>query len=228
MKLGDRLDFEIQGVPITGRIENLRRVQWTSFQPNFFITFKPGALDDAPKSYLASLPGADGAQREKWQAGIFQRFPNISSIDVTRLMETLLEGFAQISAALRIMAILAGASGMAAVFSVLRLRARERQSELQLLKILGAAPRSLVRAVALEAATLSAAAATFGVGLSLIVGAALSIWIFDSPPAMPPITLIVLIPTVFGAAGGWLGLLAARDVLLSKPQEWLRSIQEGA
>ncbi len=228
MKLGDRLDFEIQGVPITGRIENLRRVLWTSFQPNFFITFKPGALDDAPKSYLASLPGADGAQREKWQAGIFQRFPNVSSIDVTRLMETLLEGFAQISAALRIMAILAGASGMAAVFSVLRLRARERQSELQLLKILGASPRSLVRAVALEAATLSAAAATFGVMLSLLVGAALSIWIFDSPPAVPPITLILLIPTVFGVAGGWLGMLAARDVLLSKPQEWLRSIQEGS
>jgi putative ABC transport system permease protein len=228
MKLGDVLDFEIQGVPITGKIVNLRRVQWTSFQPNFFITFKAGALSDAPKSYLASLPRAEVAKREEWQAGIFQRFPNVSSIDVTRLMETLLEGFTQISAALRIMAILAGVSGMAAVFSVLRLRARERQSELQLLKILGASPRSLIRAVSLEAGLLSAGAAGFGVVLSLLVGAALSIWIFDSPPAVPPLLLIVSIPTLFGGFGAWLGWLAARDVLQSKPQEWLRSIQEGA
>ena len=140
LQLGDLIDFEIQGVPITGKIVNLRRVQWTSFQPNFFITFIPGALSDAPKTFLASLPKTTQAERERWQASLFDRFPNISSIDVTRLMETLLEGFSQISAALRIMAILTGASGLAAVFSVLRLRARERQAELQLLKILGPHP----------------------------------------------------------------------------------------
>jgi putative ABC transport system permease protein len=213
MKIGDLLEFEIQGVPITGRIENFRRVQWTSFQPNFFITFKSGALQDAPKSYLASLPLAAAETREKWQASIFGRFPNVSSIDTTRLMATLLDGFAQISAALRLMAVLAGASGLAAVFSVLRLRASERQSELRLLMILGASPRALLRAVSIEAGILSASAAFLGGVLSLAVGSLLSIWIFDSAPAMPPLWLTLAIPAGFGVLGAWLGRASCSSFL---------------
>jgi len=226
LRLGDLLDFEIQGVPISGRIVNLRRVRWTSFQPNFFITFRPGALDDAPKTYLASLPRADENRRERWQSSLFSRFSNISSIDVTRLMETLLQGFSQISAALRLMALLAGMAGMAAVFSVLRLRAGERRAELQLLKLLGAPPAALTRALTLEAAVLAGAAGTFGVVLSLVVGAALSVTVFESPPAVPPLRLLFGVPLVFTVLGGWLGRLSARDILATRPQEWLRSIQE--
>ena len=162
LRLGDTIDFEIQGVPVSGRIVNLRRVQWTSFQPNFFITFKPGALNDAPKTFLASLPLATTAERERWQAQLFSKFPNVSTIDVTKLMESLLEGFSQISAALRIMAIITGISGLAAVFSVLRLRARGRRSELELLKMMGASPKELSRAIALETAWLSLAASLCG------------------------------------------------------------------
>ena len=205
----------------------LRSVRWTSFQPNFFITFRPGVLDDAPKTYLASLPRADAHRREQWQASLFEGFSNISSIDVTRLMETLLEGFSQISMALRLMALLAGMAGMAAVFSVLRLRVGERRGELHLLKLLGAAPRSLTRALSLEAAVLGGAAGTLGVLLSLVVGAVLSMTVFESPPALPSLRLMVAVPLAFAIGGGLLGRLSTRDVLATRPQEWLRSIQDG-
>ncbi|HRO68617.1 MAG TPA: FtsX-like permease family protein, partial [Pseudobdellovibrionaceae bacterium] len=47
LKIGDTLRFDVQGVEIDGVIVNLRKVRWTSFQPNFFILIQDGALNDA-------------------------------------------------------------------------------------------------------------------------------------------------------------------------------------
>ena len=42
--LGDRLTWDVQGVPLETRIASLRRVTWARFQPNFFAVFEPGVL----------------------------------------------------------------------------------------------------------------------------------------------------------------------------------------
>ncbi len=54
-RIGDILEFDVQGMPVTGQIRNLRRVKWTDFHPNFFVEFQTGVLEDAPKTYLANL-----------------------------------------------------------------------------------------------------------------------------------------------------------------------------
>mgnify|MGYP006982487196 FL=1 len=54
-KLGDLLTFNVQEVVVEAIVINLRRVQWNSFQPNFFILFQPGVLEDAPGTFLGSI-----------------------------------------------------------------------------------------------------------------------------------------------------------------------------
>ena len=51
LKVGDIMTFDIQGLEIEGKIRNLRKVKWNTFQPNFFILFQPGVVDDAPKTF---------------------------------------------------------------------------------------------------------------------------------------------------------------------------------
>ncbi|MEN9722892.1 MAG: hypothetical protein RJB38_878 [Pseudomonadota bacterium] len=218
LQLGDLLHFEIQGVALTGKIVNLRRVDWTSFQPNFFVVFRPGALNDAPKTYLASLPQASEINRERWQRLLFQRFPNVSSIDVTQLTETLLKGFSQISVALELMALVAALAGFAAIFSVLRLRARERQNELQLLKVLGASPRALSVTLFCEMGILSGIAAFFGVLLSFGVGRALAQALFHSAFRLADLGYLLFLPPVFALMGGTLGLAATARLVKRSPQ----------
>ncbi len=46
LKIGDKIDFDIQGVPLSGMVINLRKVKWASFQPNFFILLQPGSIED--------------------------------------------------------------------------------------------------------------------------------------------------------------------------------------
>ena len=60
LHLGDVLNFDVQGLEVQGVVRSIRRVQWLSFQINFFILFWPGALDDAPKNIFAHPPKPHG------------------------------------------------------------------------------------------------------------------------------------------------------------------------
>src|SRR5262249_31689239 len=82
--LGDSMSFDVQGVPVEGRVVLMRRVKWLSFQPNFFVQFQPGVFNDAPKSFLASIPKLEAAEKDVLQNEIVRRFPNISVIDVSQ------------------------------------------------------------------------------------------------------------------------------------------------
>ena len=44
----DRPTFDLMGVLVTARVVNLRRVNWQSFESNFFVIFSPGARARAP------------------------------------------------------------------------------------------------------------------------------------------------------------------------------------
>ena len=86
LEMGDLLVFDVQGIPVEGKIVNLRQVKWNSFQPNFFILFQTGVLEDAPASFLGSVSGLDAASRISVQTRIIKEFPNVSVIDVTRIV----------------------------------------------------------------------------------------------------------------------------------------------
>jgi putative ABC transport system permease protein len=55
LHLGDLLEFELEGLPLFGRIEQLRKIEWAKFEPNFFIQFPKGALTDYPSSWIATI-----------------------------------------------------------------------------------------------------------------------------------------------------------------------------
>ena len=53
--LGDKLQFLVAGQEIELTVASTRRVNWDSFQPNFFMVLSPGALDGYPATFVASL-----------------------------------------------------------------------------------------------------------------------------------------------------------------------------
>lgn len=177
LKIGDQLRFDVQGVAVNGRITSLRKVKWTSFQPNFFIVFQPGVLEQAPKTHLASIRKLDLEARARVQNRIVEAFPNISIVDVTALVGKLLAVFEQMALALRAMAALSVLTGLVVLFSIASHQARERRYEIQLLKILGASHGFISRVFWFEFGGIGFLASLFGVG----VGAALSFaasWVF--------------------------------------------------
>ena len=66
LALGDRLKFVVAGREVEVTIASTRRINWDSFQPNFFIVLSPGALDGLPTTqrrspHLRSQPTRSGA-----------------------------------------------------------------------------------------------------------------------------------------------------------------------
>jgi putative ABC transport system permease protein len=216
VEIGDSLDFDVQGVPVSGRVVNLREVRWQSFEPNFFVAFQSGVLEDAPQTFLASVPSLPAEEREALQASLAEAFPNVSSVDVTRAVQRLLALVAQLEWALSGTAALSLLVGLAVVYAIARDQARSRRFETNLLKVLGADFRVIRGALDCEYGALGALAALAGSTVCALASAVLARFVLDVPwtPALAPL---------FGSAFGVPLLcvvaarLAARSVLRERP-----------
>jgi putative ABC transport system permease protein len=220
--LGDTLAFDVQGVPVEGRVVNLREVRWNSFQPNFFVVFQPGVLEGAPKIFLASIPTLGVAEREALQASITAAFPNVSSVDVTRAVRRLLGLIRQLQWALSSTAALSLLVGLVLVFAVARDQARARRWETNLLKVLGADFRRIRSALDLEFGLLGLLGALAGSAASLFASFMLAHYLLDASfrvSLAPLLWVLCGIPVLCALTGR----VATRRVLRERPLALLQA-----
>lgn len=169
LKIGDKVLFDVQGVEVEGEVANLRKVRWTSFQPNFFVLIQPGVLDDAPKTWIAGLPRMEESRKEDLQKEIAAKFGNVSVVDVNRTVNDVLKVADQMSWSLELMAALALFTGAMVLASIARSQVRSRRWELNLLKVLGAGPGRVKTYLLSEFTVLAGLSSLLGSFLSLSV-----------------------------------------------------------
>lgn len=221
LKIGDVLEFDVQGVEISGQVTSLRKVRWTSFQPNFFILFQPGVLEEAPKIHITSVSNLDERVKNEVQNGIANMFANISIIDVSKTVTDVLQIADQMSWSLELMSVLALISGYVVLFSIIRTQLRKRRWELNMLKILGAGRGDLLIFVCFESFVVTLSSAFFGAFLSVFVSFALSSYIFQTDfhyqvsGAVLSVVIILLLSL-------FISILAALDIINEKPLDILK------
>jgi putative ABC transport system permease protein len=222
-KIGDTLSFDVQSVPVTGRVMNTRKVDWNSFQPNFFVSFQPGVLDPAPKTFVAAISAVNEEDRIPVQNSIVLSLPNVSIINVTQVVARILDITDQISWAIRVMAYLSIFAGLVVLFSIARYEVKSRFWEINLLKILGANFKDVRSMVQIEFGILGFSAALTGVLLSLVMSWGLSWQIFDKlwrfSIAMTGFSILAIT-----ALSVLTALVATLSVLRQKPLELLRAV----
>ena len=221
LKLGDLLTFNVQEIEVEAKVVNLRRVKWNSFQPNFFILFQTGVLEDAPATFLASLGGLDKTRRLQLQNQIVKEFPNVSVIDVTRMVKRVLKISDQMVLALRLMAYLSILAGLVVVFSIARHEVEGRLWELNLLKVLGARFQDIQKMIQIEFAIMGIFAGFFGVAVSLAISYGLAWWFFEN---LWKWTWQISLASVIGVTSLSVGVawLATQRTLRSSPLSLLR------
>jgi putative ABC transport system permease protein len=221
-KVGDTLRFDIQGVEIQARVTSLRKVNWASFQPNFFILLTPAALEGVPQTWIGSVSKAgDANQRGDLQAAMVQAFPNVTMFDVAEGTRKILGILDKISAAIRLMAWFCLATGLVVLAGLALATARSRRAEAALLKVLGAGRGDLLATVGIEFGILSALSAAGGLGLAVLFGWALMAGLLNLPFVLPAASL-ALLWLLFTFTGAATGLFASWRVYLAKPAEVLR------
>jgi putative ABC transport system permease protein len=223
VKLGDVVTWNVQGVDIPARVTSLREVTWTRFEPNFFAVFASPALRTAPKQtvLLANVAGATNIA--ELQRDIVTRYPNVSSIDLTLVKETVQRIVDKVSTAIRFMAVFSLAMGIPVLFSAVAATRRERIREGVLLKTLGATRGQIVRILLAEYGLLGVLGSLTGMLLAIGGGWALIHYVFDATysPAFIPAVLIALAMLSLTVT---IGLLAGRDVFKETPMSALRDI----
>jgi len=218
--IGGTLTFDVQGVPVTARVVNLRRVDWQTFNSNFFVIFSPGALDGAPTTYIATAqvrPEDEG----RVQAAVVATFPNVSAIPVREVLARVASVLDQIALAMRLVAGFSILSGLVVMVGALSITRSQRLYQSVILKVLGATRGFLARAFAIEYALLGAGAGLCGTALSAVLAWAVLHFALEVRWSWAPGTLAL---GVVGATGLALavGLLGTRRLLAQKPLGVLR------
>jgi len=203
------------------RVTSFREVNWTRFEPNFFVVFESRALTDAPKQYvlMADVRGTTAVPR--LQRDVVRRFPNVSSLDLTLIQETVGRVLDKVTTAIRFMAGLSLALGIPVLFSAVSATRRERLREGVLLKVLGATRRQVGRIMLAEYLLLGALGSLVGIVLS--VGGAWGLMRFVFRQAFQPAVLPALgVALLMIAVSVSIGLLTGRDVFRETPMAALR------
>ena len=111
-KIGDELVFDVQGVPIRTRIASTRDIDWKRFQTNFFVVFPVGVLENAPgfNVIVSRVPNAEESAR--LQNGIVAKFPNVSALDLTAVIQTVDSILSKVALVIRVMSLFTVGAGL--------------------------------------------------------------------------------------------------------------------
>ncbi len=220
--LGDELEWDVQGVPIRTRVASLREVEWRRMSPNFFVLFPTGVLEAAPKFHVLAAKAEDKDLNARVQREVATAFGNVSILDLGLVIESLDAVFAKAELAVRFIALFTLATGVVVLAGALAAGRDQRVREAVLLRTLGASAGQVRVALVTELVALGLMAGAAGAVLALGGGAAVALWVFEAPPALPWAPLGW---TVAGVVGLTLvtGLLTQRGVARRPPLEVLRA-----
>ena len=218
--VGGTLTFDVQGVPIQAEVANLRKIDWQSLSANFFMVLSPGSLDGAPTVYLATARVPADVET-RLQDSVVAAFPNVTAIPLRGVLERVSEVLAQISFAVRFMALFSIAAGLVVMAGALAATRYQRLYESVILKTLGATRWAIARAFAVEYACLGAVAGVGGTALAAVLAWIVMRFVLDTPWTLEPETLILGV-TLTTLVSLVIGLLATVRLLGRKPLSVLR------
>jgi len=221
VKLGDEIVWNVGGADVRTRVANLREVDWSRFDTNFFAVFQSGALESAPQMFVTLVRADSAAARGRVQRAMAERYPNVTAIDLSQVQQAIdgiLNRGALIVRFLALFSLITGAIVLVGAVSASRL---SRIREGVLLKTLGATRAQVLRILVAEYTALGVLAALASVVLASVAGWALARWLFKQPFSLPALqlgglTLLLLALTLS------VGLWNSAEILKRAPLAVLR------
>ena len=221
LKIGDALEFNVQGRPIKTFVGSFRNVKFNQVSTNFLVLFPEGVLDQAPKFHVLITKTKNDREAADVQAEIVRSFPNISIINLGTIVETLEEILGKISFVIQFMAFFSIATGILVLISSLIISKYQRMRESILLRTLGASS-AVVRVInMLEYFFLGSLASLSGLLLSFIATFLLGRFVFEMNFALAWKEGLVIYLAITGLTI-LLGWLNGRRIINQPPMEILR------
>lgn len=220
--VGDELEFDVQGVPVQAVVGSLRRVEWRRMQPNFFIVFPEGVLEDAPKFHVFAVHAGTPEASARVQQAIAREFPNVSTIDLTLIIQTIDEVYAKASFVVGFLALFTVVTGAVVLAGAVLIGRHQRVRESVLLRTLGATRRQVSRIMLVEYLVLGSLGAVTGTVLAVAANWAMARFLFDVAWAQPAPLVLLAGWAAVSAVTVATGLLSGRGICDHPPLQVLR------
>jgi putative ABC transport system permease protein len=207
VNVGDALQFDVQGVLLPTQVANIREVDWQRLEPNFFVVFPEGVLESAPQ-FFAMVARTDSSQvSASLQRVLVERFPNVSAIDLTLVLNTLDSILGKVSDAIRFVALFTVFTGFAVLASAILSSRSQRIKESILLRTLGAPRAQILSSIVAEYLFLGVISCIAGTALAIMASWALSFYFFGAVTtiSLAPILVILVSLTAVTVLAGVLG-----------------------
>ena len=222
--LGDTVRFDVLGRSLSAKVTSVRTVDWSQSRAGgFMFVFRPGALEQAPHSFIGFMRGPqDVDQRGRLQAALVAVAPNVSVIDGREIIDAIKSVIDNVTLAVTVVGTLVVFSGLMILIGAVAMTKFRRVYEAAIFKTLGATRGLIASVLVFEYGLLGVLAGSIGAGGALGLTWAVSRYALDIPftPLIGVSTFGVVITTLLVAV---IGVMSSWEVLQRKPLATLRA-----
>jgi putative ABC transport system permease protein len=222
MQLGDSLTFDVAGARVQARVTSLRRVDWDTFNVNFFVLAPRGVLESYPLTYVTSFYLPPG--NADLLSTLVREFPNVVLIDVAQVLAQVQRMMDQVVRAVQFIFLFTLIAGVTVLYAALASTQDERLYQAAIMRTLGASKAQLRRAILAEFAVLGGLAGLLAAAGASAIGFGIATRVLNLPYTFN--WSIWIAAALMGSAGIALaGYFGTRRVLYVAP---LRALRENA
>jgi putative ABC transport system permease protein len=219
--IGDRLTFTIGNEQIEAQVDSIRKVDWDTMQPNFYMFFSSGTIEQFAHTYITSfyLP----AEKKLILNQLLKNYPAMTILDVDFILQQLTRILAQLTAAINYLLYFALVAGFLVLFSAVYSTLDMRIYEGVLMRTLGAKRSFLQKIQWIEFSALGFISGFLAVLMAQIIIYGLYVWILKMD-FNPNLTLCLLFPIASALFIGLAGFWGTRAVTNQSPMQVLRQL----
>jgi len=141
IKLGDELTYYISGANITAPVTSLRKINWDSFKPNFFVISPDKTLQDFPATYISSF--YLDKNNKDFLTKLVRQFPNITVIDVQSMISQVRNIMDKVILVIEAVFMFTLVAGVLVMIATMQSTHDERIRDNAIMKTLGASKKQL-------------------------------------------------------------------------------------
>lgn len=221
IKLGDELTFTIGSEQVKASVSSIRKLQWNTMKPNFYMIFSPNTLNNYPYTFITSfyLP----SEQKPLLNALIKKYPSITVLEVDLILQQIKTILTQLTEAINYLLYFALLAGFTVLWAAVYASLDNRIYEGALMRTLGTERRFLRTTHFLEFSVLGLIAGLFAVFMSEVIRYTLYTQVIHIDYslnfylwAVIPISSVLLV----GLVGYW-GL---RDVVNKSPLRVLREL----
>ncbi len=221
VKVGDILTFTIESSQIHAQVDSIRKVDWDTMKPNFYMMFSPGSIDQFAHTYITSfyLP----AEKKNVLNLLIKHYPAITVLDVDLLLQQIKRILTQLTAAINYLLYFALIAGFLVLFAAVQTTLDSRIYSGVLMRTLGARRRFLQIIQWIEFSALGFIAGILAVSMAQLVIYALYHWILKLDFSIN-LGLCLIFPLASALLIGLAGFWGTRSVVNQSPMKVLREL----